>query len=482
MLSAGVLMAVAPAEEERLLNEEPESELRQSCVRQVLGSALSFWLIFAGIVGVIGATLAFLQPSTTVRLVSGSTTTTTAVATHVTPMVRAPGEPPIFTFYMYRAQSDENYNPENQNMANLAGILWYLHNEIIFTGRWWHNTTDTMRSGSAFSVQKTRLERFKVRTRAPHKLFNKDMNFGVVAEFDAGRCTGPGRPGEEKSPAPKQCLHKFAQFGYAVGCESWDPRSLNNFPHTQWNNVNHYPGAVWYSLPGPCPSHTWNEKSAFCKRKHPGGACKSHKELVSNENPCTYTYEKVGELSIDEIEGLKKGTFREFVKSGGLEYMRVLDRGKKMKFWDYKNITYFCQKRIDHVQRLFDLKYPDQPHLPDPDCDFDWFKFFHQPGEKLHCHQVECNHPTISCLAPAQSYESVQWMHCCCTGATLPTYEKCRSSMHLIDYCRWTEKYYCAGQPKPPQGITIASNEGSIGYECCCDLGLWNKSLHLPPA
>lgn len=306
------------------------------------------------------------------------------------------------------------------------------------------------------------------------------MNFGVVTEFDSGRCTGPGRPVAAPDDAPKQCLQKFAQFGYWVGCESWDQKSLNNFPHTQWNAVNHYPGALWYSLAGPCPSHTWKDKTAVCKRKHPGGACTSHKELVSDENSCTYTYEKVGELSIDEIEGLEKGGFDAFVKDGGVEYNRDTDRGTNMSFWDYKNITYFCQKRIDHVKRLFASRYPQQPDLPDPECDFDMFSFFHKPGDKLHCHQLKCSHSRYNCSSPRQSYEYVQWEHCCCTGATIPTYQKCRSSLKLLDYCRFTEQYYCPGQPKPPGGKTFALDDGSIGYECCCDLGLWNRSLQVP--
>merc|ERR1712032_875487 len=37
--------------------------------------------------------------------------------------------------------------------------------------------------------------------------------------------------------------------------------------------------------------------------------------------------------------------------------------------------------------------------------------------------------------------------------------------------CGWTSDWNCPGQPDGKQGP--AGDDGSIGYECCCNNGLW---------
>eukprot|EP00930_Biecheleria_cincta_P074970 TRINITY_DN6216_c0_g1_i2.p1 TRINITY_DN6216_c0_g1~~TRINITY_DN6216_c0_g1_i2.p1 ORF type:complete len:639 (+),score=103.57 TRINITY_DN6216_c0_g1_i2:29-1945(+) len=426
---------------------------------------------------------------TTSRLPSSTTTTSAAAkTTHETTSStqevssqapKSKTEPPVLTFYMYRAQSDENYSPENQNMANLAGVLWYLHNEIVFTSRWFHNTTAELRSGSKFSVPKTRIERFKVSTRAPKRLYERGMDFGVLHEFDSGRCTGPGKPGETHPPPETQCEDDYDRYGYTVGCESWKPNAASNHPHAMWNSINHYPGALWYSLPGSCPQQVWKDKTASCKQKHPGGACGNMEELLADSSSCTYFYEKVGELSIDELEGLKEGGFHEFVDSGGVEYDRGTDRGTHMSFWDFKNESYFCQKRIDHANSLFASKYPHLPHHQDPDCNFDMFKFYSAPGESPQkCDEEKCaaQHTRFSCATEVQSWHYVQWQRCCCPQPEVPSIAKCQAHMAESQHCDWTSKQRCPGQPGHPRA-ELATNDGSLAYECCCDLGLWDPSV-----
>lgn len=270
-----------------------------------------------------------------------------------------PSTAPLRTFYMYRVQSDENYNPENQNMGNIGGILWYMHNEIVYHPK-------LQRSGSYFSTGKTRIERFKVQTRATQPLLDAGMNFGVVSAFDWGKCTGP-----------YNCKKTFETFGYNVGCETWQAGAPSAFPHNQWVNQNVYPGAMWYSLPGPCPSKKLDAKDRACMAAEPGGACEGDGPPTGTGN-CTYTYEKAGEISINELEGIKDP--QTFIRLGGFEYSPTTDRGFYTSFWNNKGSAAACQKRIDAVKILFRQKYPDQPDLPDPICDFNQFKFYDKVG------------------------------------------------------------------------------------------------------
>jgi len=288
-------------------------------------------------------------------------------------------DPSVKHFYMYRVQNDEDYSPENQNMANVGGALWYLHNEII-----WHHWN---RGGTYASTPKTRVERFLVATRAPDKLLAKGMNFGVVNTYDLGQCTGPF------------ACENLQEYGPAVGCESWtkktDSKQGNNFPHSQWKGLNKYPNAMWYSLPGRCSSKKFWNQTGDCEKHDPSGECPPG-VIPSGERTCTYSYQKVGEILINELEGID--SFSEFVKEGGREYDRMVDGGKNMDFWNKIGDPNACQQRIDKVIMLFLKKYPDQPVLHDPICDFDVDKFYpHFPNgtfddldmQTMPLHQIE---------------------------------------------------------------------------------------------
>jgi hypothetical protein len=37
---------------------------------------------------------------------------------------------------VYRAQGETTYPPENVNVADLGGVMWYLHNEIVGRADW----------------------------------------------------------------------------------------------------------------------------------------------------------------------------------------------------------------------------------------------------------------------------------------------------------------------------------------------------------
>jgi len=280
------------------------------------------------------------------------------IFSHV-PALLKPSDAPLLEFYMYRVQSAENYDPENQDMANIGGALWYLHNEIV-----WHKSLQ--RSGTYFATAKTRIEKFKVSTRATQPLYDAGMNFGVVNAFDLTRCTGPYH------------CDNFKTYGYAVGCEKWSDREAA-FPHSQWYGKNFYPGATWYSLPGPCSSRGLGQKTKACLKSEPGGACYNTTAPPTGAGDCTYSYKRVGEVTINELEGLiDPGTFKAM---GGSEYNKYSDKGVHMSFWDGKDDVDACQRRINSLEALFKSKYPDLPDLPDPACDFDKYKFY--PGKKV---------------------------------------------------------------------------------------------------
>jgi len=257
---------------------------------------------------------------------------------------------PLLTFYMYRVMNDQNYPPENQNMANLAGALWYLHNEIV-----WHIPR---RFG------KTRIQRFKVQTRAPQPLYDRGMNFGVRVAFDRGQCTGPFN-----------CTEDWEHYGFNVGCNN-----VGSFPTAQWADQVHYKGAVWYSLPGECPDNRYNNMNAECMERAPGGACPPGVTPTGQGN-CTYSYEEAGEISIDELEGISN--YWPFIHRGGREYIQERDMGWMNTFWNWKSQDYFCQQRVQKASDLFAKKYPDSKQdweMPTPKCDFNYWTFYGQGG------------------------------------------------------------------------------------------------------
>merc|ERR1719296_282946 len=97
----------------------------------------------------------------------------------------------------------------------------------------------------------------------------------------------------------------------------------------------------------------------------------------TGEGNCTYTFEKVGEISIDELEGITDPAA--FIASGGQEYDRHADKGIGNHFWDRKSDVTANKWREERFLQLFKEKHPNLPELNEPKCDFDKYKFF--PGK-----------------------------------------------------------------------------------------------------
>ena len=100
----------------------------------------------------------------------------------------------------------------------------------------------------------------------------------------------------------------------------------------------YYPGAVWYSLPGPCPSENYTQWTDWCKEREPGGYCNQTPTGAGN---CTWTYEDAGEITIDFWQkkmGITKdtSTWRRFVFGEWIWWVGkigLMDSNKKIPFY-----------------------------------------------------------------------------------------------------------------------------------------------------
>ncbi|CAE7715314.1 miaA, partial [Symbiodinium sp. KB8] len=253
-----------------------------------------------------------------------------------------PSKAPLLTYYVYRAESADSDYFDNVNVGNLAGTLWYLHNEVVWM------------TPRKFNI--TRLQRFKVSSRAPQPLYNLGMNFGVRYAYDAAQCTGPWN-----------CDLSYGRYGYFVGCNN-----LGEFPFPTYQI--YYEGAKWYTLPGPCPANTWQEKDAKCIKDQPGGLCEG---TPTGAGDCTYSIEHAGEISIDEMTGIED--YGRFISEGHVEFNKADDEGDGLEFWNKMNDTEANAERMAKVDKLFKDKFPDMPSdadLPSPTCDFRMEQFY----------------------------------------------------------------------------------------------------------
>lgn len=221
------------------------------------------------------------------------------------------------SMYMYRAMNDVDYVLENVNAASLAGVMWYLENEVI-------------RPYCPRHYQITRIKRIKVTIHPPKHL---PHSFGKFFAFDKGQCTAP------------DCGDFFGQYGYPVGCQ----RQVD----TIYAAVA---PATWYSLPGVCPLNTLPAKDAACALEQPGGRCLS----PNGDRTCTWAYEDAGHISLAELEGIQD--YNSFCASGGNELA--------VGFWEGLGDPDKSAERVRQAALLFSKTYPNAPELPDPMCDW----------------------------------------------------------------------------------------------------------------
>mmetsp|Transcript_1819 Transcript_1819/g.3970 ORF Transcript_1819/g.3970 Transcript_1819/m.3970 type:complete len:352 (-) Transcript_1819:177-1232(-) len=234
------------------------------------------------------------------------------------------------SFYMYRAQNDENYEVTNANAGTLEGVMWYLHNEVV-------------RISCPRHYNISRVLRLKVTMMPTEALFKERHGFfGPFVAFDMAKCTVP------------HCEDIWKKYGYVVGCQRQADKRYGK-------------RVSWYSLPGACPSQQFNNKSDECVREEPGGKCPSGHN-VTGEADCTWTVESAGEISVSELEGVQD--YDAFCREKKREFDVEEDQGDGLHFWDGMSDDTKNAQRVKAARALFIQKYPQMPELHDPFCDW----------------------------------------------------------------------------------------------------------------
>lgn len=249
--------------------------------------------------------------------------------------------PKQMTFYMYRAQGNADYPMANINMADLTGVMFYLHNEIVK-----YNTTPKTRVNGI-----TRILRFLVTVTPASQLVKRKLPFMPFVAFDSGRCSVPG------------CNSLWQDFGYSVGCQEQKGAGYGYEPPAYWRDAGGVQEGAWFSLPGSCPEKPMGHKDGECLARYPGGSCSTR----PGSSGCTFSANFAGEVFLDELENIKD--FKSWREAGHREYDADKDKGIGTVFWNYRKSKTWCDRRMQRVRSLFKQKYPELPNdLPRPAC------------------------------------------------------------------------------------------------------------------
>ncbi|CAK0794477.1 unnamed protein product [Prorocentrum cordatum] len=106
--------------------------------------------------------------------------------------------PPTIKFYMYRASSSSSFPLSNVNTGDLAGVMWYLHNEIVGSPH------------RKYGID--RIRRYKMTFRPVVEFWNvHHSNFAPFFAFDAAQCTSD------------DCEKIYSKYGFLSGCQPVTP-------------------------------------------------------------------------------------------------------------------------------------------------------------------------------------------------------------------------------------------------------------------
>eukprot|EP00929_Paragymnodinium_shiwhaense_P083979 TRINITY_DN4488_c0_g1_i1.p1 TRINITY_DN4488_c0_g1~~TRINITY_DN4488_c0_g1_i1.p1 ORF type:complete len:568 (+),score=96.39 TRINITY_DN4488_c0_g1_i1:106-1809(+) len=288
------------------------------------------------------------------------------------PALLQPSAATTHTFYMYRAQTGPHfYAPGNVNTGSIAGVMWYLHNEVVGTCHGKGFLSQGELGDRKFAVD--RIRRMKVTVKATTPLMKKGLNFGVLQAFDSGETTGPHKSTKQCGPGSGSgSTPEWNEYGYHVGCGM-----IGDWPHQNWASGKAYPNTVWYSLPGPCPQMTYKTETEQCKVSYPGGLCTT----PTGQGNCTYSYEEAGYIMVDHLVGIEPTwTDRKaFCSKCSTEGGPTWKGGCGLDFWGHDIWNKADnEKRVQLALDEFHRKYPDLPKetdIPPPRCDFDKRKY-----------------------------------------------------------------------------------------------------------
>jgi len=257
--------------------------------------------------------------------------------------------PMAMTFYMYHTPGKDDKELQNVIAGDIPGMMWYLHNEVIGTAPRKHRISTIVR--------------YKVTMRSSAKLYEeRHAQFGPYVNFTSGRCTD------------KDCDVIWNTYGFNIGCRTVNS-SANAYLSPFVTRLGgkdcppHCNDGVWYSVPGNCPSMTFDGKTQDCNLRMPGGLCNDVHLLGKPGASCTYFVENAGEVSIDELVGINNYT--EFSSVHHFkEYDWETDSGAGTDFWNRRHDPAACMVRMNKLQSLFKLHFPNLPETyGEPPCD-----------------------------------------------------------------------------------------------------------------
>ena len=249
-------------------------------------------------------------------------------------------KPRMLTFTMYRAQCSKEVSCRagdasphtltgNIDMANLEGVLSYIHNELLGYVGCNRYTGEVNRPMDISRITRWNVTMMNTEDVAPHQ-------FAAFDAFDIGRNRG--------LPAVN------------VGCR-----------HPWYNHDRPYRKAIYYSLPGRCSTMEWGSKTEACKTAERGGQCPPGQK-PSGVVGCTWQAEPIGTLDIDELSGILDR--RQFCLDGGQDWRKQTDSGTAgMCFWDGLHDPKRNAERASRLNQMFMRKYPKIPgDVPSPEC------------------------------------------------------------------------------------------------------------------